>query len=58
MPLENGCYAKYMLDIFTKKLESRKGNYMEAVRSGGDLENIGGCDKYCKDMVCPDGCVM
>lgn len=31
---------------------------MEAVRSGGDLENIGGNDKYSKDIVCPDGCVM
>lgn len=31
---------------------------MEAVRSGGDLTNIGGSDRYCKDIVCPDGCVM
>lgn len=31
---------------------------MEAVRSGGDLENIGGSGKYVKDLVCPDGCVM
>lgn len=31
---------------------------MEAVRSGGDLENIGGSDKYTKEIVCPDGCVM
>ena len=31
---------------------------MEAVRSGGDLENIGGSGKYCKEIVCPDGCVM
>ena len=31
---------------------------MEAVRSGGDLENIGGSGKYVKDIVCPDGCVM
>ena len=31
---------------------------MEAVRSGGDLVNIGGNDKYSKDIVCPDGCVM
>ena len=28
---------------------------MEAVRSGGDLENIGGTSKYSKDIVCPDG---
>ena len=31
---------------------------MEAVRSGGDLENIGGSSKYSKDIVCPDGNVI
>ena len=31
---------------------------MEAVRSGGDLENLGGDGKYSKVIVCPDGCVM
>ena len=31
---------------------------MEAVRSGGDLRNIGGSSRYCKDVVCPDGCVL
>lgn len=31
---------------------------MEAVRSGGDLENIGVTSKYSKDIVCPDSCVM
>ena len=31
---------------------------MEAVRSGGDLENIGGDGKYSKVIVCPDGCVI
>ena len=31
---------------------------MEAVRSGGDLENLGGDSKYSKTVVCPDGCVM
>lgn len=31
---------------------------MEAVRSGRNLENIGGSGKYVKDIVCPDGCVM
>ena len=30
---------------------------MEAVRSGGNLQNLGGSGKYCKDVVCPDGCV-
>lgn len=31
---------------------------MEAVRSGGDLTRLGGSGKYCKEIVCPDGCVM
>ena len=31
---------------------------MEAVCSGGDLENLGGDGKYSKTVVCPDGCVM
>lgn len=31
---------------------------MEAVRSGGYLENIGGDGKYSKIIVCPDGCVI
>lgn len=31
---------------------------MEAVRSGGDLMNIGGNSKFSKDIVCPDGCVL
>ncbi len=31
---------------------------MEAVRSGGDLRNIGGERKYTKTIVCPDGCVI
>ena len=31
---------------------------MEAVRSGGHLENLGGSSRYVKDIVCPDGCVM
>ena len=30
---------------------------MEAVRSGGDQENVGGSGRYVKDIVCPDGCV-
>ena len=31
---------------------------MEAIRSGGDLENIGGDGRYSKRIVCPDGCVL
>lgn len=44
-----GICSKTMMMLYT---------IMEAVRSGGDLENIGGSDKYCKDIVCPDGCVV
>lgn len=31
---------------------------MEAVRSGGDLQAIGGRNRYTKRIVCPDGCVI
>ena len=32
---------------------------MEAVRSGGDLENLGGDGEICQaDRFCPDGCVI
>ncbi len=31
---------------------------MEAIRSGGDLENVGGDGRYSKTVVCPDGCVV
>lgn len=31
---------------------------MEAVRSGGDLENMGEDSKYSKVIMCPDGCVL
>ncbi|MDE6969493.1 MAG: TIGR04076 family protein [Eubacterium sp.] len=31
---------------------------MEAVRSGGNLENTGGDSKYSKVIMCPDGCVL
>lgn len=31
---------------------------MEAIRSGGDLENVGGSSRYTKDIVCPDGNVI
>ena len=44
-----GICSKVMMILFS---------VMEAVRSGGDLENIGGNGKYCKDVVCPDGCVI
>ena len=35
-----------------------KNIVMEAIRSGGDLENLGGDSKYSKTIVCPDGCVI
>ena len=44
-----GICSKVMMILFS---------VMEAVRSGGELENIGGNGKYCKDVVCPDGCVI
>lgn len=31
---------------------------MEAIRSDGDLENVGGDGRYSKTVVCPDGCVI
>lgn len=31
---------------------------MDAVRSGGDLRNLGGDGQYTKTVVCPDGCVI
>ena len=30
---------------------------IEAVRSGGDLENLGEDGKHRKTVVCPDGCI-
>lgn len=44
-----GICSKVMLMMFP---------IMEAVRSGGDLEKIGGSGRYTKDVVCPDGCVI
>ena len=48
---------------FTKKngkidLDKTEAEIMEAIRSGGDLENLGGDGKYSKTIVCPDGCVL
>lgn len=41
-----GICAKVMMVLFP---------VMEAVRSGGDLQNIGGSGQYTKEIVCPDG---
>lgn len=45
----DGICSKVMMTMFP---------IMEAVRSGGDLVNIGGSSKYSKKVVCPDGCVI
>ena len=44
-----GICSKVMLLLFP---------LMAAVRSGGDLMNVGGSERYVKDAVCPDGCVL
>ena len=44
-----GIWSKCMMLMFP---------IMEAVRSGGSLDNIGGNSKYSKEIVCPDGCVI
>ena len=44
-----GICSKTMLTLFP---------LMEAVRSGGDLEKVGGDGRYSKTIVCPDGCVI
>lgn len=44
-----GICSKTMLQLFP---------LMEAVRSGGDLTNVGGSSRYIKEIVCPDGCVL
>lgn len=44
-----GICSKVMLMMFP---------IMEAVRSGGDLRNIGGSGVFTKELVCPDGCVL
>ena len=41
-PWNGGYHAEMMFPI------------MESVRSGGDLENIGGHSRYSKDLVCPE----
>lgn len=46
---ERGICSKVMMMMYP---------VMEAVRSGGDLENIGGDSKYSKVVMCPDGCVL
>ncbi|MCI8423805.1 MAG: TIGR04076 family protein [Lawsonibacter sp.] len=45
----HGICSKVMLLLFP---------LMEAVRSGGDLENVGGDSRFSKNVVCPDGCVL
>lgn len=44
-----GICSKMMLLLFPA---------MEAVRSGGTLQRVGGSAKLVKEIVCPDGCVI
>ena len=53
MCVQEKCSFKYQ-----RKSENVDVPLMEAVRSGGDLENLGGDGKYSKTIVCPDGCVI
>ena len=43
--------------ICSKMMQILYGD-MQAVRSGGDLTNVGGAEPLVKDYVCPDGCVL
>ena len=53
-----GCPINQYGQSICSKVMTTLFSIMEAVRSGGDLENIGGTSKYSKDIVCPDGCVI
>jgi len=44
-------------DRFCSKSMLRLFPLMEAVRSGGDLHNLGGSDKHIMEFDCPDGVV-
>ncbi len=47
-----------MTMAFSSKTMMLSYPLMEAIGIGGDLRNVGGSDKYVKDIVCPDGCAM
>jgi uncharacterized repeat protein (TIGR04076 family) len=53
-----GCPVNAKGDGICSKVMMTMFPIMEAVRSGGDLVNIGGNSKYSKEVVCPDGCVI
>ena len=58
IPVQYGCPVNSQEQGICSKVMMIMFPIMEAVRSGGDLENIGGDGKYTKDIVCPDGCVL
>ena len=53
-----GCPVNTQVQGISPKAMVMMFPIMEAVRSGGDLENIGGSSRYSKDLVCPDGNVI
>ena len=63
MPKRRGDRRYVHLYVRLSRQSGRAGHLFqddgrEAVRSGGDLTNIGGDGEYSKTVVCPDGCVM
>jgi uncharacterized repeat protein (TIGR04076 family) len=45
-------------DGFCSKSMAKLFPLMEAVRSGGDLRNLGGSDKNAMEFCCPDGVIQ
>ena len=54
----NGCPVNQQGQGICSKCMTVMFPIMEAVRSGGNLENIGGDSRLSKTIVCPDGCVL
>ena len=57
-PCTYGCPVNAQGQGICSKVMTVMFPIMEAVRSGGNLENIGGSSQYSKDIVCPDGNVI
>lgn len=53
-----GCPVNSKGQGICSKVMTQMFPIMEAVRSGGDLTLVGGKSKYCKEIVCQDGCVI
>lgn len=55
-----GSHVMFFQRVYRRR--EKEAIIIDATRSTGKVsqrqENIGGCDKYCKDIICPDGCVM